>query len=67
MRWLVIFARSRGEKTMIDKLAGELLDASTGKGNAIKKGRMSIEWPKPTRLSRTIGGREEVLSAEDKC
>ena len=37
MRWLVIFARSRGEKTMIDKLAGELLDASTGKGNAIKK------------------------------
>jgi small subunit ribosomal protein S7 len=37
MRWLVTFARSRGEKTMIDKLAGELLDAAANKGNAIKK------------------------------
>ena len=37
MRWLVIYARTRGEKTMIDKLAGELLDAASGKGNAIKK------------------------------
>ena len=37
MRWLVIYSRTRGEKTMIDKLAGELLDAANGKGNAIKK------------------------------
>src|SRR5678816_1055656 len=37
MRWLVIYSRTRGEKTMIDKLAGELLDAAAGKGNAIKK------------------------------
>jgi len=33
----VIYSRTRGEKTMIDKLAGELLDAANGKGNAIKK------------------------------
>jgi small subunit ribosomal protein S7 len=37
MRWLVSFARTRGEKTMTDKLAAEILDAAAGKGNAIKK------------------------------
>ncbi|MDX2030815.1 MAG: 30S ribosomal protein S7 [Blastocatellia bacterium] len=37
MRWLVTYARDRGEKTMVDRLAGEILDASTGKGNAMKK------------------------------
>jgi small subunit ribosomal protein S7 len=37
MRWLVTYARTRGEKTMIDKLAAELLDAASSKGNAIKK------------------------------
>jgi small subunit ribosomal protein S7 len=37
MRWLVGYARSRGEKTMIDRLAGEILDAASGKGNAVKK------------------------------
>ncbi|MFZ4792698.1 MAG: 30S ribosomal protein S7 [Blastocatellia bacterium] len=37
MRWLVGYARSRGEKTMVDRLASEILDAASGKGNAIKK------------------------------
>jgi small subunit ribosomal protein S7 len=37
MRWLVQFARSRGEKTMVDRLAGEILDAAQTKGNAVKK------------------------------
>ena len=37
MRWLVSYARSRGEKTMVEKLAGEILDASQNKGNACKK------------------------------
>jgi small subunit ribosomal protein S7 len=37
MRWLVQFARNRGEKTMIEKLAFEILDASQNKGNAVKK------------------------------
>ena len=37
IRWLINYSRSRGEKTMRDRLAGELLDASGGKGNAIKK------------------------------
>lgn len=37
MRWLVGYARTRGEKTMVDRLAAEILDAASGKGNAIKK------------------------------
>jgi small subunit ribosomal protein S7 len=36
-RWIIIYSRSRGEKTMIDRLAGEVLDASSGRGNAVKK------------------------------
>ena len=37
MRWLVNSARSRNEKTMTLRLANELLDASEGKGEAVKK------------------------------
>lgn len=37
IRWLVDYARNRNEKTMVDRLTGELLDAVDGKGNAFKK------------------------------
>ena len=37
IRWIVQYARGRGEKTMIDRLAGELLDAANNRGNAVKK------------------------------
>jgi small subunit ribosomal protein S7 len=37
IRWIVTYARERGEKGMVDKLTNELLDASNGKGAAIKK------------------------------
>jgi len=37
IRWIVGAARSRGEKTMIDRLSGELLDAANNRGNAVKK------------------------------
>lgn len=37
IRWIVDFARSRGEKTMLERLAGELLDAYNGRGGAVKK------------------------------
>ena len=36
-RWLLMSARSRSGKSMQEKLAGELLDASSNKGNAVKK------------------------------
>lgn len=37
MRWLVDAARNRGEKSMAQRLAGELLDASDNKGSAVRK------------------------------
>ncbi len=37
IRWLVAAARKRGENTMTEKLAGELLDASSNRGSAVKK------------------------------
>ncbi len=37
MRWLVDFARKRGEKSMDLRLAGEIMDAAEGKGAAVKK------------------------------
>jgi small subunit ribosomal protein S7 len=37
LRWLVAMARKRGEKTMQEKIAGELLDASNNTGGSVKK------------------------------
>lgn len=37
MRWLVEYARVRGEKSMPQRLAGELMDAADSKGAAVKK------------------------------
>ena len=37
IRWLIIALRARGEKTTRQRLAGEIMDAAAGRGNAIKK------------------------------
>lgn len=37
LRWLVTYSRLRNEKTMIDKLAGEIIDAANGTGGAVKR------------------------------
>jgi len=37
MRWLITYSRQRGEKTMRERLAGELLDAAGNRGNSVKK------------------------------
>ena len=37
LRWLVTYARTRHEKTMAEKLAGEIMDAVNGNGGAFKK------------------------------
>jgi small subunit ribosomal protein S7 len=37
MRWLIGSARRRGERSMAEKLAGELLDAANNRGSAVKK------------------------------
>jgi small subunit ribosomal protein S7 len=37
MRWLCSYSRERGEKTMVERLAAELMDAAQGRGAAVKK------------------------------
>jgi len=37
LRWIVRAARARGEKTMAQRLAGELIDAANNRGGAVKK------------------------------
>ncbi|HHW01950.1 MAG TPA: 30S ribosomal protein S7 [Thermoanaerobacterales bacterium] len=37
IRWLVEYARARGERTMKEKLAAEIMDAANGTGGAVKK------------------------------
>lgn len=37
LRWLVLYSRNRGEKTMIERLAKEILDASNNTGSSVKK------------------------------
>nr|WP_294793279.1 30S ribosomal protein S7 [uncultured Mucilaginibacter sp.] len=37
MKWLISYARRRGEKTMMEKLAGEIISAAKGEGAAVKK------------------------------
>jgi small subunit ribosomal protein S7 len=37
MRWLISYAKARSEKTMVQKLAGELQDAAQNRGSAVKK------------------------------
>ena len=37
LRWIINSSRSRSEKSMIDRLGAELIDASSNKGNSVKK------------------------------
>ena len=37
IRWIITAARNRNEKTMVERLSGELLDAANNRGTAVKK------------------------------
>ena len=37
LRWITLYSRNRGEKTMRERLAGEIMDAINGTGGAVKK------------------------------
>ena len=37
LRWLVDYARNRGERTMVERLAAEIMDAANNAGGAVKK------------------------------
>ena len=55
LRWLTKYTRARGEKTMSDKLAKELIDASNNTGASVKK-KEDTRWQKPTRRLLITGG-----------
>jgi small subunit ribosomal protein S7 len=37
LRWITLYSRKRGEKTMVDRLAGEIMDAINNNGASVKK------------------------------
>jgi small subunit ribosomal protein S7 len=43
IRWILIYARGRAERGMVDKLSNEILDAANGKGAAIKKKELTAD------------------------
>ena len=49
LRWLTTYARARSERTMRERLAGEIMDAVNGNGNACKKREDTHKWQRPTR------------------
>lgn len=51
LRWLTAYSRTRGEKTMAQRLAAEIMDAANNTGNAVKKREALTRWQKLTRLS----------------
>ena len=60
IRWLVMFARKRGERTMTERLFGELRDALNGQGGAFKKKEI-IKTPVPKQTHK--GSFKPVSSA----
>ena len=58
LRWMTAYSRARGEKTMEERLANEILDAANNTGSSVK---ICTRWQKQTRLllitdSNNIGG-----------
>lgn len=56
LRYLVNYARLRGEKTMEERLANEILDAANNTGAAVKNAKICTKWQKRTKHLRTIAG-----------
>ena len=60
LRWLVNYSRLRGEKTMEQRLANEILDAANNTGSAVKKREILTKWLKLTKHLLTIVGNYKV-------
>ena len=54
LRWLTMYSRQRGEKTMEERLANEILDAANNTGGAVKRKRICTRWQRQTRRLHTI-------------
>ena len=65
VRWLVGFARSRGEKSMSERLAREIMDATQEQGGAYKRKDDIYRMARPTRPSPTTAGRRRRAGSAD--
>lgn len=63
MKWMIGYARKRNEKSMAEKLAGEILAAARNEGSAVKKKRIHTKWQKPTRRLRTLEFNKREIQA----
>ena len=63
LRWLTNYSRARSEKTMRERLAGEIMDACNNTGAAVKKREDTTRWPRPTRRSLTSAGNYRTRTA----
>lgn len=57
LRWLVNYSRLRGEDTMEERLAKEIMDAANNSGASVKNVKIHIKWQKLTKLSLTTVGK----------
>jgi ribosomal protein S7 len=60
MRWIKEAARKRGEKSMALRLANELMEATEGRGGAMKKRDEVHRMAKPTRRSATSASKNQT-------
>ena len=61
LRWITKYSRLRNEKTMKERLAGEILDALNNTGGACKSVTIHTRWQKQTRRLHTTAGKHFVL------
>lgn len=51
IKWMILYARKRNEKSMAQKLAGEIVAAAKEEGAAFKRKKTFIKWQRLTKLS----------------
>jgi len=56
LRWIVQYARLRKEKSMEEKLANEIIDASNGTGNAVKKKEDVVKQAEANKVFANVRG-----------
>lgn len=55
LRWLTTYSRNRGEKTMEERLANEILDAANNTGASVRRKKICTKWQRQTkRLLTTV-------------
>jgi len=63
LRWLVVYARERSERTMKERLAAEIIDATNNMGGAYKRRKIPTKWQKQTKLLLITDGKFSILGS----